>query len=84
MVYIRGYVLDYDRWEKEGVKGWFYVDCLLYFRKVQCYELGVNDYRGGDGLFQVFRGKINNLLFYVFIEVGVQVGYFFIDDMNGY
>jgi len=22
MVYIRGHPLDYDRWEKEGAKGW--------------------------------------------------------------
>lgn len=34
MVYVRGYVFDYDRWEKEGVIGWLYVDCLFYFRKV--------------------------------------------------
>lgn len=84
MVYIRGHALDYDRWEKEGAKGWSYADCLPYFRKAQCHELGANDYRGGNGPLQVSRGKTNNPLFHAFIEAGVQAGYPFTDDMNGY
>ena len=40
MVYIRGHAYDYDRWEKEGAKGWSYADCLPYFRKSQTHELG--------------------------------------------
>lgn len=84
MVYIRGHALDYDRWEKEGAKGWSYADCLPYFRKAQSHELGANDYRGGDGPLQVSRGKTNNALFHAFIEAGVQAGYPFTDDMNGY
>lgn len=71
-------------WEKEGAKGWSYADCLPYFRKAQCHELGANDYRGGDGPLQVSRGKTNNPLFHAFIEAGVQAGYPFTDDMNGY
>ena len=42
MVYIRGHAYDYDRWEKEGAKGWSYADCLPYFRKSQTHELGKN------------------------------------------
>ncbi|XP_061189978.1 uncharacterized protein LOC133197787 [Saccostrea echinata] len=84
MVYIRGHALDYDRWEKEGAKGWSYADCLPYFRKSQCHELGANDYRGGDGPLQVSRGKTNNPLFNAFIEAGIQAGYPYTDDMNGF
>lgn len=84
MVYIRGHALDYDRWEKEGAKGWSYADCLPYFRKAQCHELGADDYRGGEGPLQVSRGKTNNPLFQAFIDAGVQSGYPYTDDMNGY
>jgi choline dehydrogenase len=49
MVYIRGNALDYDNWEKLGAKSWSYADCLPYFRKAQCHELGENEYRGGSG-----------------------------------
>lgn len=84
MVYIRGNALDYDNWEKLGAKSWSYADCLPYFRKAQCHELGENEYRGGSGPLNVSRGKSKNPLFQAFIDAGVQAGYPFTDDMNGY
>ncbi|KAK7115432.1 uncharacterized protein [Littorina saxatilis] len=84
MVYIRGHACDYDRWEKEGAAGWSYADCLPYFRKAQTHELGPNDYRGGYGPLHVSRGKTNHPLHKAFIEAGVQAGYPFTEDMNGY
>ncbi|KAL5022044.1 hypothetical protein ScPMuIL_001199 [Solemya velum] len=84
MVYIRGHAFDYDRWEKEGAAGWSYSDCLPYFRKAQTHECGADEYRGGDGPLHVSRGKTNNPLFQAFIDAGVQAGYPFTDDMNGY
>lgn len=84
MVYIRGHAHDYDRWEKEGAAGWAYADCLPYFRKSQTHELGADDYRGGDGPLHVSRGKTNHPLHEAFIEAGVQAGYPFTEDMNGY
>lgn len=84
MVYIRGHADDYDRWEKEGASGWSYASCLPYFRKSQSHELGPNEYRGGDGPLKVSRGKTNHPLHHAFIEAGLQAGYPFTDDMNGY
>ena len=84
MVYIRGHAGDYDRWNKEGATGWAYADCLPYFRKAQTHELGADDYRGGEGPLHVSRGKSKNPLFQAFIDAGMQAGYPFTDDMNGY
>ena len=56
-VYIRGNAEDFNRWESEGAEGWSYADCLPYFKKAQCHELGENDYRGGQGFLNVSRGK---------------------------
>lgn len=84
MVYIRGHAFDYDRWEKEGATGWAYANCLPYFRKAQSHELGENDYRGGSGPLHVSRGITDNPLHEAFINAGMQAGYPFTDDMNGY
>lgn len=85
MVYIRGHAYDYDDWQASGADGWSYADCLPYFRKAQTHELGPNEYRGGDGPLHVSRGsQKDQVLFKTFIEAGIQAGYPFTDDMNGF
>ena len=84
MVYIRGHAFDYDRWQEEGAEGWSYADCLPYFKKAQKHELGGNLYRGDHGPLWVHRGDQENPLFDAFINAGVQAGYPYTDDMNGY
>ncbi|XP_052087822.1 choline dehydrogenase, mitochondrial-like [Mytilus californianus] len=84
MVYIRGNALDYDNWETLGAESWSYSDCLPYFRKAQCHQLGGNDYRGGKGPLHVSRGISKNPLFQAFIDAGTQAGYPLTEDMNGY
>ena len=84
MVYVRGNAMDYDNWEKLGAQSWSYSDCLPYFQKAQCHELGENKYRGGSGPLNVSRGKSKNPLFLAFIEAGTQAGYPYTDDMNGF
>ena len=50
-----------------------------------CSLVGPDDYRGGDGPLHVSCGKSNgNPLYQAFIDAGVQAGYPFTDDMNGY
>ncbi|OQS05320.1 choline dehydrogenase [Thraustotheca clavata] len=85
MVYIRGHAQDYNDWEESGATGWSYEDCLPYFRKAQNHELGPNAYRGGDGPLHVTRGsQKDQKLFKAFIDAGVDAGYPFTEDMNGY
>ena len=84
MCYVRGHAYDYDRWESEGAEGWSYADCLPYFKRAQCHELGGDAYRGGAGPLHVSRGKTNNPLFEAFINAAVESGYPYTSDMNGY
>ncbi|XP_063967625.1 choline dehydrogenase, mitochondrial-like [Lytechinus pictus] len=84
MVYMRGHADDYDRWEKEGAIGWSYADCLPYFKRAQCHEKGENEYRGGDGPLNVSSGKSKNLLLETFVKAGIECGYPYTQDMNGY
>ena len=84
MVYIRGHALDYDRWAEEGATGWSYAECLPYFIRSQRHELGADSYRGGDGPLCVSRGRSKNRLHDVFLRAGVQAGYPYTDDCNGF
>eukprot|EP00057_Strongylocentrotus_purpuratus_P034104 XP_793933.1 PREDICTED: choline dehydrogenase, mitochondrial-like [Strongylocentrotus purpuratus] len=84
MVYVRGHADDYDRWETEGATGWSYADCLPYFKRMECNERGGDDYRGGDGPLHVCRGKSKNPLFDAFVQAGMECGYPYTSDENGY
>ena len=84
MVYVRGHALDYDRWSKEGATGWSYAECLPYFKRSQTHNLGEDEYRGSDGPLRVTQGTGENPLHQAFLDAGVQAGYPFTADMNGY
>lgn len=86
MCYIRGNAMDYDHWASlPGLEHWTYADCLPYFRKAECRDIGPNDYHGGDGPVSVTTPKAgNNELFAAMVEAGVQAGYPRTDDLNGY
>ncbi len=85
MVYVRGHPWDYDRWARShGLESWSYAHVLPYFKKAETREKGGDLYRGGDGPLHVSTGSTPNPLFDAFIQAGVQAGYPFTEDMNGY
>ena len=84
MVYVRGHALDFDRWEELGATDWSYSDCLPYFKKSQTHQNGEDEYRGGSGPLYVSRGDSNNPLKQAWLDAGVQAGYPYTDDMNGF
>lgn len=84
MVFLRGHPYDYDRWEREGAVGWSYKDCLPYFKKLETFGPGGNEYRGDSGPLHVTRNITSNPLFDAFVEAGQQAGYPLTSDINGY
>ncbi len=85
MVFVRGHARDFDQWEELGAKGWSYQDCLPYFKRMETWQGGANDYRGGQGPIGVCDGNGMRLnpLYEVFINAGVEAGYRRTDDYNG-
>ncbi|MFT5502472.1 MAG: choline dehydrogenase [Gammaproteobacteria bacterium] len=83
MMYMRGNPGDYDNWEAMGAKGWSYADVLPYFKKSESFDGDASDYRGTHGPLGVHRNKLNNLLFGIFIEAGIEAGYPRSSDLNG-
>jgi choline dehydrogenase len=53
MVFVRGNRANFDSWAEEGCEGWSYQDVLPYFKKMETFEKGGDDFRGGDGPVQV-------------------------------
>jgi choline dehydrogenase len=85
MVYVRGHALDYDGWAgAKGLEHWSYFHCLPYFRKAETRIKGADAYHGGDGPLYVTTGAMRNPLYRAFIDAGVEAGYAYTDDMNGY
>lgn len=83
MVYIRGHKLDYDRWENEGATGWSYSDVLPYFKKLENFEPGADDYHGVGGPLNAATHRSPNPLNKNFLEAGRELQLPHTDDFNG-
>ncbi|MBL4786237.1 MAG: choline dehydrogenase [Cohaesibacteraceae bacterium] len=85
MVYVRGNACDFDQWETLGAKGWNYASCLPYFKKAETWFKGGDEYRGSDGPLATNNGNdMQNPLYQAFIQAGVEAGYSYTADYNGY
>lgn len=55
MAFVRGNRQNYDTWAADGAKGWGFSDVLPSFRRLESFEDGPSDLRGGDGPIAVER-----------------------------
>ena len=83
MVFVRGNRNDYKRWEDFGLKSWSYDKILPYFKKIENWSGGENQYRGTQGLLPVNQSKNNNPLFKAFLDASSDAGHKINPDMNG-
>lgn len=83
MVYIRGHASDYDDWAKAGNSGWSYQEVLPYFKSMEDFNRGADDYHGAGGELHVAEAPGDNILFDRFVAAGVELGYPHNDDFNG-
>ena len=83
MVFVRGNRNDYERWEAFGLKSWSYDKVLPYFKKIENWSEGENQYRGSLGPLPVNQSKNTNPLFKAFLSAASESGYKINPDMNG-
>jgi choline dehydrogenase len=84
MLFVRGNAANYDSWAAEGCQGWSYADVLPSFKKLESWEDGEGDFRGGSGSIKVRRQTDVTTATLGFMEAfadtaGVKV----LDDYNG-
>src|SRR6188472_2528296 len=83
MAFTRGDPGDYDRWAQKGARGWSYADVLPYFRRLESFEDGASERRGGEGPIGVQWGKTQDPMFTAWIEAARQAGLPVTEDYNG-
>lgn len=83
MVANRGNPRDYDAWAAEGLPTWSFAHCLPYFRKMETFHGGADDWRGGDGPQSIERCSASHPLYEAFLEAGIEAGYGRTADQNG-
>ncbi len=86
MVYVRGHAEDFNQWQEQGAEGWDYQHCLPYFKRAESWIKGADEYRGGEGPVGTCNGNNmqKNPLYQAFIEAGIDAGYGYTEDYNGY
>ena len=84
MVYVRGNPLDYDRWHDGGATGWSFADCLPYFKRLESYDKGENEYRGGSGPIKIKTLDTDLPMFDAMLEAGQQAGHQLTSDYNAF
>ena len=83
MIWVRGQAEDFDGWAQQGATGWSFADVLPFFRRIEAYDGGASDLRGGDGPLTVETVRERHEVPAAFIEAGVQAGWPRNDDYNG-
>jgi choline dehydrogenase/4-pyridoxate dehydrogenase len=83
MAYVRGHRSDYDRWAAAGLTDWSYDRVLPYFKRLEDWEGGADNYRGAGGLMPVQKTRYADPLLRSFIAAGEGAGYCETPDYNG-
>jgi len=83
LVFVRGQARDYDTWAQMGNRGWSYQDVLPFFKRLESYEGGADEYRGGDGPIRVTNPDERGFLYDALIEAAGEVGVPHNKDYNG-
>jgi choline dehydrogenase len=84
MIFNRGNPMDYDGWADDGLKTWDFAHCLPYFRKMETFQEGPDEWRGGDGPLMINRARAEHKLYEAFLHAGVEAGHELTADHNGY
>ena len=84
MVFIRGHALDFDGWRQMGCEGWAYADVLPYFKRLENYSRGEDEYRGAGGPVEIMRPAADHPVSRAFLKAAEQAGYPRTDDVCGY
>src|SRR5690606_7479789 len=82
MAFTRGDAADYDRWAENGAPGWSYADVLPYFKRIEDWQDGENEFRGEAGAIGVQWARTRDPMFTAWIEAARAAGLPVTDDYN--
>jgi choline dehydrogenase len=73
--FVRGHQVCFDSWRDMGNPGWGYADVLPSFKRLERYEAGASEYRGGDGPLSVVHCWDPHALHPTFLRAAVSGGF---------
>jgi choline dehydrogenase len=82
-VFVRGNRADYDGWAKLGCTGWDYDSVLRSFKRMETWERGGDEYRGGSGPISVVTQTNREQANMAYFEAARQAGHPRNPDYNG-
>ena len=74
-IYLRGHKSDYDYWGYLGNEGWDYEGCLPYWKKLEDWEGGENEYHGAGGPVHVITTPDATNASQAFVAAGPELGF---------
>lgn len=83
MAFVRGNPGDYDRWAAGGLPDWSYDKLLPYFKKLEAWEDGESQFRGGSGPLNTQFCRYSDPLIGAFGAATREAGFPQTDDYNG-
>ena len=84
MIFARGHRTDYDAWAADGCPGWSHAEVLPAFRRLETFEDGASQHRGGSGPVGVARAKDLQPVTEAFLDaLAATAGVAHNDDYNG-
>jgi choline dehydrogenase len=83
LVFVRGQSQDFDTWAQMGNRGWSYSDVLPFFKRMESYAGGEDEFRGRDGPLRVTDPDERGPLYDALITAAAQVGIPRSADYNG-
>jgi choline dehydrogenase len=84
MAFVRGNRQNYDDWAADGAKGWGFSEVLPSFRRLERFEDGPSDLRGGDGPIAVERATgLASITESYMAALAATAGVGMNDDYNG-
>ena len=83
MAFVRGQAQDFDTWAQMGNQGWSYADVLPFFKRMETYTEGDDEFRGRDGPLRVTNPEPRDKLYATLIKAAGQVGIAHNPDYNG-
>lgn len=84
MIFNRGNPMDFEQWAEDGLTGWDFAHVLPYFRKMETFSEGGNEWRGSEGPVHVTRAKAEHKFYDAFLRAGEQAGFEIPTDHNAY
>ena len=83
LVFVRGQSHDYNTWAQLGNKGWSYEDVLPFFKRMENYNGGDDNYRGRSGPLTVTDPDEPGILYDSIMDAAEQLGIPRNPDYNG-